>query len=150
MSEVGLRGKALLSLTARDASTNPNIFPKCVRTHEERTSLLPFSVPSLFAWRTLAGYEVIHMIRKGQACGSAPAARGSSAPSLYCWYVWNLSLIHLVIAPTCPSISKLQHYPINTVALSKLGSRMSAPGCNNSSGRITCVCRVATRNHSHL
>jgi transposase-like protein len=27
------------------------------------------------AWRTLAGYEVIHMIRKGQACGSAPAAR---------------------------------------------------------------------------
>ena len=27
------------------------------------------------AWRTLAGYEVIHMIRKGQAYGSAPAAR---------------------------------------------------------------------------
>ena len=27
------------------------------------------------AWRTLAGYEVINMIRKGQACGSAPAAR---------------------------------------------------------------------------
>jgi IS6 family transposase len=27
------------------------------------------------AWRTLAGYEVVHMIRKGQACGSAPAAR---------------------------------------------------------------------------
>ena len=27
------------------------------------------------AWRRLAGYEVIHMIRKGQACGSAPAAR---------------------------------------------------------------------------
>ena len=24
------------------------------------------------AWCTLAGYEVIHMIRKGQACGSAP------------------------------------------------------------------------------
>ena len=28
------------------------------------------------AWRTIAGYEAIHMIRKGQACGSAPAARG--------------------------------------------------------------------------
>jgi hypothetical protein len=28
------------------------------------------------------------------------------------WYVWNRCLIHLVIAPTCPSISKLQHYPI--------------------------------------
>ena len=27
------------------------------------------------AWRTLAGYEVIHMIRKGQAHGSMPAAR---------------------------------------------------------------------------
>jgi transposase-like protein len=27
------------------------------------------------AWRTLAGYEVIHMIRKGQAYGSMPAAR---------------------------------------------------------------------------
>ena len=28
------------------------------------------------AWRTLAGYEVIHMIRKGQACGSAPTRVG--------------------------------------------------------------------------
>jgi transposase-like protein len=28
------------------------------------------------AWRTIAGYEAIHMIRKGQACGSVPAARG--------------------------------------------------------------------------
>ena len=28
------------------------------------------------------------------------------------WYVWNRCLIHLVIAPTCHSISKLQHYPI--------------------------------------
>ena len=28
------------------------------------------------AWRTIAGYEAIHMIRKGQACGSVSAARG--------------------------------------------------------------------------
>jgi transposase, IS6 family len=28
------------------------------------------------AWRTVAGYEVIHMIRKGQACGSAPTRVG--------------------------------------------------------------------------
>ena len=28
------------------------------------------------AWRTIAGYEAIHIIRKGQACASAPAARG--------------------------------------------------------------------------
>jgi len=27
------------------------------------------------AWRTIAGYEAIHMIRKGQACGSALAGR---------------------------------------------------------------------------
>jgi transposase-like protein len=27
------------------------------------------------AWRTLAGYEAIHMIRKGQTYGSVPAAR---------------------------------------------------------------------------
>jgi hypothetical protein len=38
------------------------------------------------AWRTIAGYEAIHMIRKGQACGGC---EGRSAPSLYCWYVWN-------------------------------------------------------------
>jgi transposase-like protein len=31
------------------------------------------------------------------------------------WYVWNRYLIHLVIAPTCPSISKLQHYPITRI-----------------------------------
>src|ERR1700756_3737927 len=28
------------------------------------------------AWRTIAGYEAIHMIRKGQASGSVSAARG--------------------------------------------------------------------------
>jgi IS6 family transposase len=27
------------------------------------------------AWRTLTGYEVVHMIRKGQVCGSASAPR---------------------------------------------------------------------------
>src|SRR5271165_393811 len=32
-----------------------------------------------------------------------------SAPSLYCWYVWIGSLIHLVIAPSSRSIPKLQH-----------------------------------------
>jgi transposase-like protein len=28
------------------------------------------------AWRTIAGYEAIHMIRKGQACASVSAERG--------------------------------------------------------------------------
>jgi transposase, IS6 family len=27
------------------------------------------------AWRTIAGYEAVHMIRKGQACGSAAGAK---------------------------------------------------------------------------
>jgi IS6 family transposase len=27
------------------------------------------------AWRTIAGYEAIHMIRKGQACRSAAGAK---------------------------------------------------------------------------
>ena len=27
------------------------------------------------AWRTIAGYEAIHMIRKGQACWSATGAK---------------------------------------------------------------------------
>ena len=29
------------------------------------------------AWRTIAGYEAIHMIRKGQACWSAVRAKVS-------------------------------------------------------------------------
>ena len=35
------------------------------------------------AWRTIIGYEAIHMIRKGQAYGSAPAAKGGSTPLLH-------------------------------------------------------------------
>ena len=41
------------------------------------------------AWHTIAGYEAIHMIRKDQACWSAVGAKLRSAPSFYCWYVWN-------------------------------------------------------------
>jgi hypothetical protein len=52
----------------------------------------------------LAGYEAIHMMRKGQACGIAEEA-----------IVWNRGLIHSVIAPTCPSIPKLQHYHFSEV-----------------------------------
>ena len=36
------------------------------------------------AWRTIAGYEAIHMIRKGQTYGSAPAAR---VGLLHC-FIW--------------------------------------------------------------
>ena len=34
------------------------------------------------AWRTIAGYEAVHMIRKGQTYGSASAAKGGL---LYCF-----------------------------------------------------------------
>ena len=61
------------------------------------------------AWRTIAGYEAIHMIRKGQACWSAVGARSvcSIALLLVCleWkpdsYGYRTQL---------PSIPKLQHY----------------------------------------
>ena len=42
------------------------------------------------AWRTIAGYETIHMIRKGQAYGSAPAARGGL---LHCFILGLLSAV---------------------------------------------------------
>ena len=41
------------------------------------------------AWRTIAGYEAIHMIRKGQACWSAMGTEVRSVAPLHCWYVWN-------------------------------------------------------------
>jgi transposase-like protein len=62
------------------------------------------------AWRTIAGYEAIHMIRKGQACWSAvdPKVGLLHRFMLVCleWkpdsYDYRTQL---------PSIPKLQHYP---------------------------------------
>ena len=51
-----------------------------------------------------AGYEAIHMIRKGQAYWSATGARVGLLHRFYCRYVWIGSLIHSVIAPTSRSI----------------------------------------------
>ena len=42
------------------------------------------------AWRTIAGYEAIHMIRKGQVYGSAPAARGGL---LHCFILGLFSAV---------------------------------------------------------
>src|SRR5580693_5692856 len=42
------------------------------------------------AWRTIAGYEAIHMIRKGQAYGSAPAAKGGQ---LHCFILGLFSAV---------------------------------------------------------
>ena len=63
------------------------------------------------AWRTIAGYEAIHMIRKGQACWSAVGCEGRSAPSLYCWYVWIGSLIHWSYRAHLPFDSKVATLP---------------------------------------
>ena len=41
-------------------------------------------------WRTIAGYEAIRMIRKGQAYGSAPAARGGL---LHCFILGLFSAV---------------------------------------------------------
>ena len=42
------------------------------------------------AWHTIAGYEAIHMIRKGQAYGSAAAARGGL---LHCFILGLFSAV---------------------------------------------------------
>ena len=42
------------------------------------------------AWRTIAGYEAMHMIRKGQAYGSAPAAKGGL---LHCFILGLFSAV---------------------------------------------------------
>ena len=42
------------------------------------------------AWRTIAGYEAIHMIRKGQAYGSTPAAKGGL---LHCFILGLFSAV---------------------------------------------------------
>jgi transposase, IS6 family len=42
------------------------------------------------AWRTIAGYEAIHMIRKGQACWSATGARGGL---LHCFILGLFSAV---------------------------------------------------------
>jgi hypothetical protein len=42
------------------------------------------------AWRTIAGYEAIHMIRKGQAYGSAPTGRGGL---LHCFILGLFSAV---------------------------------------------------------
>jgi hypothetical protein len=61
--------------------------------------LRPQAFPLLLgAWRTIAGDEAIHRIRKDQAC--CGGCEGRFAPSVYCRYVWIRSLIHSAIAPT--------------------------------------------------
>jgi transposase, IS6 family len=61
------------------------------------------------AWRTIAGYEAVHLIRQSPGVLECGVREGRSALSLYCWYVWNGSLIHWSYLTISPSISKLQH-----------------------------------------
>ena len=55
------------------------------------------------AWRTLADYEAIHMIRKGQACGSAPEARGS---------VCSIAILLVCLESRSDSLSYRTHPPL--------------------------------------
>jgi DDE domain len=63
------------------------------------------------AWRTIAGYEAIHMIRKGQACWSAAGAK------VYCTASFSVCSLRRakfpIIYPTFGSTTKLQHFPLS-------------------------------------
>ena len=62
------------------------------------------------AWRTIAGYEAIRMIRKGQVCGSALAGR---AVLLHRFILGRFSAVGLILRTLSPNFAltpKLQHY----------------------------------------
>ena len=63
------------------------------------------------AWRTIAGYEAIHMIRKGQACWSAAGAKVGLLHRFIVGMFGIGSLIHSSYRTIFRSIPKLQHYP---------------------------------------
>ena len=74
------------------------------------------------AWRTLAGYEAIHMIRKSQASGSASSGGAVLLHHfIVCMFGIEVCFLQL-LAPTCRSISKLQHYP-TLIRSSRLAQR---------------------------
>ena len=52
-------------------TTSGNVLEEDHRAIKRRVRASQHSRSFWGAWRTIAGYEAIHMIRKGQACGSA-------------------------------------------------------------------------------
>ena len=61
------------------------------------------------AWHTIAGYEAIHMIRKGQACWSAAGCEGRSTAPLHSRSVRCDELSFRSSTQTFSSTTKLQH-----------------------------------------
>ena len=77
------------------------------------------------AWHTIAGYEAIHMIRKGQASGSAPAAR----PGLLHRFI--LGLLTIIMHSGCCRLSRYAarcRVPASSArsSISSVASRSSA------------------------
>ena len=64
------------------------------------------------AWRTIAGYEAVHMIRQRPGVLECGVREGRSALSLYCWYVWNGSLIHWSYLTHLPFDFKVATLPL--------------------------------------
>jgi hypothetical protein len=55
----------------------------------------PFKCKRQGAWRTIAGYETVHMIRKGQACWRVCVAKRTAEPQLRSGQRSQLNLIDL-------------------------------------------------------
>ena len=64
------------------------------------------------AWRTIAGYEAIHMIRKGQALRKRAGGEGRSTPLLHSWFVQRGDgLILRTLSPNFALNSKVATLP---------------------------------------
>jgi transposase, IS6 family len=67
------------------------------------------------AWRTIVGYESIHMIRKGQACWSAASAKGGLLHRFILGLFAAATELPIIDLPF-GSTTKLQHIPCRLVA----------------------------------
>ena len=71
------------------------------------------------AWRTIAGYEAIHMIRKAKRAGVRRVRR-----SVFCTASFSVSSLRrakfAIIYPIFGSTTKLQHIPFDRVFRRKL------------------------------
>jgi transposase-like protein len=74
---VWLKAKGTLEENCRHrpAQYLNNVLEQDHRAIKRRVRASQHFRPFWGAWRTIAGYEAIHMIRKGQACESAPGGR---------------------------------------------------------------------------
>src|SRR5262250_3614088 len=61
------------------------------------------------AWRTIAGYEAIHMIRKGQAWGKCAGCEGRYASSLHSWFCCELAKLPIICSTLWPAYKVATH-----------------------------------------